>query len=245
MDPSISKLFQEQYEDNWYFAARAEVLTAFIRHFAKIGPGRHIADLGAGTGGILVKLASEAFAVGLEENEHLIREGRRRYGLLLVRANLVQGIPFREEVLDLVLMLDVIEHVEDVLTLLTSVKRVLRPGAEIIVSVPAFRALWSHHDELHHHKRRYCKAELCEVLRAAGFLYSRVTYFNSFLLPVIFVSRKLEKLSRSWARSASDYEKAPAIMSRLLRWIFSQERHFITRCGFPVGVSLVAVAKKP
>lgn len=245
MDPSISKLFQEQYEKNWYFSARSEVLTAFIRRFSRGGPTRRIADLGAGTGGILVKLASEAFAIGLEENECLANEGHRRYGLSFVRANLVQGIPVREAVLDLALMLDVIEHVEDDLALLANVRRVLKPGAELVVSVPAFRALWSHHDELHHHKRRYSKAELCEVLTVAGFLCSRVTYFNSFLLPLVFLSRMLEKLSGSWARSASDYEKAPAIISRLLQWIFSQERHVITRWGFPVGVSLVALAKKP
>jgi SAM-dependent methyltransferase len=245
LHPSISKLFRERYDENWYLTARAEVVTAFIRHFCREERGRRIADLGAGTGGILVRLAPSALAVGVEEDEHLAKVGRQRHGLSFVRANLAQGIPIREESLDMALLLDVLEHVEDDRALLRNTRRLLRPGADLIVSVPALRLLWSRHDELHHHKRRYSKSELCAVLGAAGFDCARVTYYNSFLLPFIFLSRMLERLSGTWARSSNDYEKGPAIVGRVFGWIFSQERCIITRWCFPVGVSLIALAKNP
>ena len=244
MDPQIYRVFRGRYEDNWYFATRTKVLTTFMRPYCPVSADARIVDLGAGTGKILADTRQAAVAVAIEENPDLARFGRGRYGLPFVLANLSDDIPIGSGAIDLVLMLDVLEHVEQDRPLLSEVFRVLRPGGRLIISVPAFQGLWSRHDELHHHKRRYSRLGLLSVLAEAGFVCDRLTYYNTLLLPLVYLSRKLERFSRAWTQSASDYDKAPRALAMLLHWVFGLERKLIPRYDLPVGVSLLAVARR-
>jgi hypothetical protein len=72
----------------------------------------------------------------------------------------------------------------------------------------------------------------------------RVTYYNTLLLPLVYLSRKLERWSGAWTQSASDYDKAPGGLAAVLRWVFALERRLIPRWNLPVGVSLLVVARR-
>lgn len=244
MDHSIYQLFREQYEDNWYFAARADVLTAVIAPLCPAGRAFSIADVGGGTGSLLARVRQHGRAVAIEGDLQLAQVGRQLYGIPFVQGDLSHGVPLNDDTLDIVLMLDVLEHVEDERALLSEVARVLRPHGRLVVSVPAFQALWSRHDELHHHKRRYSRRSLVDVLTAAGFACERVTYFNTLLFPLVYGSRSLERFSSRWRGSTTDYERGPRIMTAVLRWLFSLERRIIPRWNLPVGVSLLVLARR-
>ena len=244
MDPQIYQIFRERYEDNWYFEARAAVLATLIRPCCQAHAGVRVVDLGAGTGKILADTRKTAMAVAIEKDLQLARFGRGRYGLPFVLANLADGIPVGRGLLDLVLVLDVLEHVEHDRALLREVFRVLRPGGRVIVSVPAFQGLWSRHDELHHHKRRYSRRDLLRVVAEAGLVCDRVTYYNTLLLPLVYLSRKLERWSRAWKQSANDYDKAAGGFTGVLRWVFGLERRLLPRWNLPAGVSLLVVARR-
>jgi hypothetical protein len=136
--------------------------------------------------------------------------------------------------------------VEDDGALAHEAARVLRPGGDLVVTVPAMPALWSRHDELHHHYRRYTRSALRRVLQQAGLSCVRLTYYNTLLFPAVVVSRVLERVSPRWMRSsASDYERGFPGAAGLLRWTFSQERRLLPRWRLPFGVSLLALARPP
>jgi len=239
VDSEINRLFTEQYESNWYLKSRAEVLAAIIRPLC--GVGCRLVDVGAGTGAILARVATKV-AIAIEGDLNLARVGRSGHRLPFLVADLSSGIPLSGQTADVVLSLDVFEHLVDDRAAMAEVFRILRPGGCLVVSVPAFQSLWSRHDDLHHHKRRYSKQALLDALAATGFACTRVTYFNSLLFPIVWASRKLEGITRP---SANDYEKPHRLLARALGRIFRFEARIIPRWNLPVGVSLLAIATRP
>ena len=242
MDSQITSFFTDHYESNWYLASRAEVLAAVINPLCRTASRYRLVDAGAGTGSILARVKDGSAAVGIEGDWNLARAGRTNHNVTFVVANLAQGIPLSSQSVDVVLALDVLEHLDDDRTVMDEVFRILRPSGRFIISVPAFQSLWSRHDELHHHKRRYSKQALLDIITSTGFGCTRMTYFNSLLFPLVYVSRKLEAFTRP---SANDYEKASPLLARALGAIFQLESRIIPHWNFPIGVSLLAVATRP
>jgi SAM-dependent methyltransferase len=243
VDTAVYSLFRERYEANWYLAAREDVLAAFIARFCPTSGGDRVLDLGAGTGRILRRIATAPRrAIAVEDDAELASQARARYELHTVRADLSAPLPLRDHCAYLLLLLDVLEHVEDDGALLREVFRLLRPGGAAVITVPAFQALWSAHDEAHHHKRRYSKTRLRRVIAAAGLRCQHVTYYNAVLFPLVAGVRIVDRLRRRPA--GADYDRAPAALGRVLGWAFSQERRLVTRWRLPVGVSLLVVASR-
>lgn len=242
MDARIQEFFTDHYESNWYLASRAEVLAAVINPVCRTTSGCRVVDVGAGTGSILARVKGGGPAFGIEGEWALARAGQANQTATFVVANLGHGIPLSNQSADVVLALDVLEHLDDDRTVMDEVFRILRPSGHFIISVPAFQGLWSRHDELHHHKRRYSKQRLFDIIASAGFRCTRMTYFNCLLLPLVYASRKLESFTRP---SASDYEKAPPRLARALGAIFRFESRIVPRWNLPIGVSLLAVATRP
>jgi SAM-dependent methyltransferase len=151
-------------------------------------------------------------------------------------------VPFAPESFDLVAMLDVLEHVDDDVGSLKAVAERLVRGGRLVLTVPAYRFLWSRHDELHHHKRRYRKEGLLAVARAAGLEPEYVSYFNTLLFPLVAAKRLAGRLLGDSGKA--DDEMPPAGLNRLLGAVFAIERHLLGRVALPFGVSLVMVARR-
>ena len=140
-------------------------------------------------------------------------------------------------------MWDVLEHVADDHAALSAVHSILRPGGALLLSVPAYGWLWSPHDTLHHHHRRYARATLRRLLVEAGFRIESLVHFNAFLFPLAVTERMASRLiGRPLAMSVP-----PRFVNELCYRIFSSERHRLTGAsmkGFPLGLSLLAVATR-
>lgn len=244
MDEEINRFFTEQYESNWYLGARADVLAAIIAPLCTVGPGLRVVDFGAGVGSILARIDGGAARIGIEGEWELARVGHVTHGLSFVVADLTGRIPLASQCADVVVALDVIEHLDDDHGALAEIHRVLKPAGRLVISVPAFQSLWSRHDELHHHKRRYSKHQLRELVASSGFSCARVTYFNSLLFPLVYASRMLERVSSGNRGGATDYEKPPRLVASLLRRVFGFEARLVPHVDFPIGVSLLAIATK-
>lgn len=176
-------------------------------------------------------------AIELDESARAIASARS--GVSVRPGALPAELPGDCSDYDMIVLLDVLEHVEADEAALTELRRRLRPGGKLVVTVPAYPWLWSRHDETHHHHRRYTAALLGERLTAAGFRVDTMSYFNTLLFPVIALVRLLQGLLD--ADAADDAMPAPWI-NRLLVRIFGSERHAIGRLPLPFGVSLAAVA---
>jgi len=178
--------------DHWYYRSKAAAMMRLLRARAP----SVILDVGAGTGFFSRYLlantaASEAWCVDIgyacdSNAEEQGKPVRYRRSLESVAA-------------DLVLLMDVLEHVDDDVGLLAEYVRRVPHGARFLISVPAFQCLWSGHDEFLEHKRRYTLHELEHVVRRAGLQVRQSAYYFGLVFPLAAATR----LANRW-RSASD-----------------------------------------
>jgi len=152
------------------------------------------------------------------------------------------GPSFPGESFDLVTLLDVLEHIDDDVAPLISLHDILNPGGHIIIAVPALPILWSSHDIVHGHMRRYTAASLRAAVVAAGFEPVYLSYFNTIFLPLMALPRLYERIA---GLPEDNYLKLPwGPVNTLMTWIFSLERHIIGRVSLPVGGSLIMAGRK-
>jgi SAM-dependent methyltransferase len=146
-------------------------------------------------------------------------------------------LPFDDGAFDLLLATDVLEHVARDDVAASELRRVAAPGALLVVTVPAYRWLWSQHDDSHHHLRRYSAPALRERLAEGGWRTVLLTYFNALLLPPIALVRLTAR-----RRRRTDYELTEGPLNRVLELPMRAEAALIERgWRFPAGVSIGAV----
>lgn len=201
-----------------------------------------VLEAGCGTGGNLPLLASFGPVSAFDASEQAIAFARRRDLGDIAAGTLPDGIPFGTAEFDLVAALDVLEHIEADRAALRALVARIRPGGLFVATVPAFRFLWSRHDVLHHHYRRYRRDELLRLARDSGLEPLVLTYFNTLLFPPI---AGLRLLGRLLGRQGGDDALPARPVNSVLEWLFGLERHLVGRIRLPIGVSLLVVARRP
>jgi SAM-dependent methyltransferase len=233
---------------HWWFVGRRRILLQVLGKYLgrDSAEPRRILDVGCGTGTMLSHLASFGKAQGVDIDEEAVGYCLER-GLTDVRLGEAAKLPFDDGSFDLVTALDVVEHLDDDVGALREMRRVLRPGGRILVTVPAFRFMWGDQDEVNQHKRRYVASELRDRLRAAGFDVVRVSYMNVFMFAPIAALRLLRRVQRRVRpriAQESDFRyPAPGPVNFLLGGIFGAEAQIVKRFDIPFGVSIVALAQ--
>lgn len=200
-------------------------------------------EAGCGPGANLAMLAEFGDVHAFEPDATSAEHAARTSGLEVRRGSLPWAVPFDGE-FDLIGVFDVIEHIEDDLGALTALHSLNRVGGFTVVTVPAFPSLWSSHDEVNHHWRRYTKGSLARVLEAAGYEVTFISHYNFWLFPLAVVARQIERLLRLRRPTNIDTPSSALVNGTLLR-IFRSERHLLRRFPLPVGLSLLAVCRKP
>lgn len=228
--------------EHWWFVARRRILTAVLHRYLRLPDGARLLEAGCGMGGNLAMLAGFGHVSAFEPDAKARRIVSRESGLQIREGRLPDDVPFDAESFDLVAALDVLEHVEEDSASLATLRNKLRPGGWLVITVPAFPFLWSAHDRVHHHKRRYRKAELVRLAAEAGLAPVKVTYFNTLLFPAIAMVRLVKGLL---GIDKADGEAMPGnLVNRLLTVLFASERHLLGRVWLPAGVSLLMIARR-
>jgi SAM-dependent methyltransferase len=233
-------------ENHWWYRARrrivADVIAKHIRLPATAEAADHarpaIAEIGCGTGSNLPVLARFGALTAVEPDADARAYAATRANATVLEGRLPDGLPLAENSLDLAVMLDVLEHVDDDVAALKAVAARLKPGARFLLTVPALPALWSPHDEEHHHKRRYTAATLRHAIERAGLKIQFMSYFNTLLFPMIAAVRWIKNLTGS---KAVDTGMPSVPVNKVLEAIFAFERHLIGWLPMPLGVSLVVI----
>lgn len=236
MHPNAYVEMAQTEDHHWWFAARREVLSALIARLELPGSAR-ILEIGCGTGGNLGMLSRFGDVTGLEADAGARAIALRKTGggHRILGAHWPEERPLAGERFDLVCLFDVLEHIDDDGQALGALPTLLAARGRVLVTVPAYRWLWSAHDEFLHHKRRYTARELEHKAAAAGLRPSLLTYFNTLLFPLAAAVRLV-------ARDAPAGTTVPAApLNALLRRIFGAERFLVGRLPLPFGVSLLAV----
>ncbi len=147
----------------------------------------------------------------------------------------------RDRAYDLIAALDVIEHIDDDGAALTAIAAKLKRGGKFLMTVPAHQWMWSAHDVVNHHKRRYSKASLRRLVEGSPLKLEKVGYFNSLLFPLAVAERFSSKLR---GKDGADVKLPSAPLNAALQAIFGAERHLVGRLPLPPGLSLFAVASE-
>ena len=241
MEPFLYDKFFEVEDEHWWFRARTEIILNIMLRRLALPDGSKILDIGCGTGGPLSRFSSKFDAWGIDTSDRAIEYCKQR-GLKNVFTCDIEEFVKDHSDFRLVTLLDVVEHVEDDISFLRHASKSLVSNGTMLVTVPAYPFLWSQHDVVNHHKRRYTKKTLSASILKAGLDLRFISYYNTLLFPLAVAQRYLEKTLR--INSDSELNLPGTIVNSTLYRVFSSERMPLSRVSFPFGVSLIAVARK-
>ncbi|MGI4733512.1 MAG: class I SAM-dependent methyltransferase [Janthinobacterium lividum] len=225
---------------HWWYRARRDILADYLTRYAALPAKARILEIGCGTGHNLPMLARFGEVDALEIDPAARRIASERLGRAVGDAPL-PGLPgIKRGHYDLIAVLDVVEHIEDDVAALAAMRECLAPGGKILIAVPAHAWMWSAHDVVNHHHRRYSKATLASAIEGAGLRPRKLGYFNSLLFPLAAAARIAGKMT---GREDSDDSPPPGPVNRLFERIFRLERHLVGRVPMTPGVSIVALAE--
>jgi len=232
-------------DSHFWFRSRAKlVVWALARHFPTT---TSLLDVGCGRGQILAAMRRRFPAAVLAGGELLdtaLQLARPRLpGIDLYQID-ARKLPFDRE-FDVVTSCDVLEHIDEDADVAREFFRSVVPGGGVIVTVPQHRWLWSAVDTYSHHRRRYERRQLVDLMQRAGFVVERVTSFVTVLLPLMLIARAQKK------ELTDDFDPTAelsigAVANAVLENALDVERWMI-RAGvsMPIGSSLMVVARRP
>ena len=231
MERIVYDKMAELDDRHWWYRARREVIAALIRRKARPPKRARLLEIGCGTGHNLAMLGQFGEVDALELDDTARAMAEKRLGRPVMDSPLpeLRGVPERHY--DLIGAFDVIEHIEDDIAALASIARRLKPGGRLVVTVPAHQWLWSAHDEVNHHKRRYSKRGLKRLFEQSPLKFEAIGYFNSLLFPVAVAKRLASRVSGS---EDSDLTLPPALVNYLLERTFAADEVdvlHLRRCG--------------
>lgn len=243
MDPGLYPLMAQVEDRHWWFCSRRAIVANVLSRLS-LTPGARILEPGCGTGGNFAMLARFGEVYAMDSDLEACKFARERKTAVVEPGELPDRVPFENISFDLVVMTDVLEHLDRDQESLAVLRQRLKPGGWLLATVPAFPFLWSAHDTAHRHRRRYVASDFRALFERAGYAVAYLNYYNFLLFPAIATVRLLGRLRKSSPRHEHDLRLHSGPVNSLLRAVFSSEQYAIGRVPVPFGVSLLAVVQK-
>ena len=239
MERVVYQQMAELDDRHWWYRARRRILAELIRREARPPANAQILEIGCGTGHNLAMLSGFGHIDGLELDDEARALSEKRLGRKVMSSPLPELAEVSNRHYDLIGAFDVIEHIENDRAALASIATKLKPGGKFVMAVPAHQWMWSAHDVVNHHKRRYSKRSLKALIEGSPLELDKIGYFNSLLFPLALAERAASKLR---GKESAAVALPPAPLNAALEKVFGLERHLVGRLPLPIGLSLFAVA---
>ena len=223
-DGGSSSLLHPTY---WWYVARSELLQTLFAPY--LDADTRVLDVGSADGPSVAWLGNR-LAIDID------MRGLRPGGV----CGSAEALPFADESFDVVSAFDVVEHCENEHLALSEMRRVIKPGGMVFLSVPAYQWMWTEFDTRAGHYRRYTRRRLATAARAAGLKVERSSYAFFATLPFFMVTRVLMKL----AGSAQGVKPLPPVVERLLLGLAHLDRALLRRLNLPAGSSVLLAARR-
>lgn len=233
-------------ESFFWYVARRKIIEKVIKNNINLENKENlkVLEIGCGTGGNLVYFSKIFPKIqGVECCEKAITFAKQKTKIKMQTGKLPDDLPFKKEKFDIIFMFDVLEHIEEENKTLKKIHQILNEQGKLIITVPAFKLLWSNHDTRNQHYRRYTKGMLKQSLIKGGFKINYSNYFNFLLFLPIFITRMLDK-GKSKHEENNDIKNYNKITNNLLRLIMESEKYLMKYLRFPWGVSVISIAQK-
>jgi SAM-dependent methyltransferase len=239
MERVVYKQMAELDQRHWWYRARRDILADLIRREINPPSNAQIMEIGCGPGHNLSMLAQFGHVDAVELDDEARAMAEQRLGRSVSSAPLPELIGVPDRHYDLISAFDVIEHVDDDAAALAAISAKLKPDGKFIMTVPAHQWMWSAHDVVNHHKRRYSKRALRQLIEDSPLRLDKIGYFNSILFPLAVAERLASRLR---GKENSDVTLPPRLLNAALEKAFAAERYLVGRLPLPPGLSLFAVA---
>lgn len=253
MTPDQFELHAKIEDSHWWFVGRRHIVENLIGSSICNQSVKNLVDMGCGTGGNISISQDTLECTGIDISEDAISFAKRRFPKVdFICAGLEKEVYPIIEKADIVLMMDVLEHIENDSGFLSDFISRLKKGAHMLITVPAEMSLWSPHDEFHGHFRRYSKNELFVKFKDLPVSIRLLSYYNTMLYPIIRSVRGFTKLTKqTWGQAHTDLSTPPKFINTLLTKIFASESRWLinrvdqpNRTTFPFGVSIISLLRK-
>jgi SAM-dependent methyltransferase len=242
MDIPQFELHAKLEDIHWWFKARREIIFEILKRHVPPGKRKIIAEIGCGTGGNLKFLREYYQLIGVDTSSEAVKYAMERVDCNVFLGDFRDVLSNKWNHLDAVLLLDVLEHIDDDVNFINDIVKNLNPNAILLITVPAHMCLWSQHDVVLGHKRRYSAGKLRSLWKNSDVVKELFfSSFNTFLFPAIALLRILKKTKNV---RKSDLFMPPPLINCLLYKIFSIERIMLKLFTIPFGMSYLVVLKK-
>lgn len=251
MEQEAYRQFLELEDSHWWFRGRRTVYFGLLAHHLAGRRPRRALDLGCGYGGFLPglkELCDDVWPSDISV-ESLSTCVERGFPHAVVGSG--YALPYGDASFDLVCMFDAIEHIPDDERVMREVARILEPGGQVLVTVPAYQFLYANNDRVAQHQRRYTRGRLAAVFEQAGLTVERNTHSNIFLFPLILPAVLAIKVVEKLFPKELDPDHTnlswpiPPFVHDALHAVFAAELPFTRRFDWPAGHSIAAIARKP
>lgn len=242
LDPEEYQKMYQLEEKYWWFVGKRFLLASFLKKIP-LNKNPRLLDVGCGTGLTAEMLKKYGSVWALDSSKEALDFCKKR-SLANLQLGSVEKLPYSDNFFDVVTCLDVLYHqrVKDDSIALKEINRVLLPGGYLLLTDAALPCLWSRHDLVHHSRRRYTCQELAYKLKRSGFEIKKLTYFNTALFPLVFLSRKINNFLN--LKPSSDIKKTNKVLNFLLKKLYLSELSLLPYFNYPFGVSVFALARK-
>jgi SAM-dependent methyltransferase len=236
MDPEFSQRYREIYDKHWWWRAREELILEILRREQPPGGWGNILDVGCGDGLFFRQLQQFGKVEGIEPVAEIIHPDnpfRQQIHIGSFDENFQPGKKY-----SLILMLDVLEHLDSPVAALQHALSLLQPNGSLLITVPAFRLLWTSHDQLNHHHTRYTKSSFAKIAKKAQMKIAHARYLFFWL----FLAKLAVRAKESLLGSKPSIPKVPSPgLNHLLYLASRAEEKLLGTLPIPIGGSLLVL----